>query len=174
MIGIEPDLMEVIRAVTALQTFVSNPSMSSVLDGPVADILSNRIEQRFASEGDEVSGPWAALKERTNAFREQQGFPTDHPINERTGNMKRWLTGHGFITIDPEGPNYSLPGDDNAGDPFLNAKLITAQTGTNPTTGGDTPRPVLGLGEVDAELVAEAIVEWFLATTAAFGVSVET
>lgn len=175
MVAIEPDLMQVIRAVAAMETFCSDASMGAFLDGPVAEILRERIERRFTTEGDDATGGWAPLTEETQAWREywarKHGWAIgpEHPINERTGDLKHWLEGNGFLAINTEGPTYTLPGEPTGLYPdWLETKLRTAQTGE----GATAARPVLGLSDVDAGLVAEAIGEWFLATTAAFGVEV--
>lgn len=116
------------------------------------DIIE-RIESRFRSEGDGMSGPWRQLAPYTEEMRAAGGFGPAHPINVRTGEMKRHL-----LETKPDivptsvGVTYKTPGD--AGDATMQSKIRTAQIGGQQPGFRDTPpRPVLGLDETDLGLI---------------------
>lgn len=118
--------------------------LSAYMEG-VDDFVKGRIRQRFAQEGDDVSGQWMPLKEATVAMRESAGYPGEHPINVRTGEMYNLLTsGPARVTATSAGATYTHPASMTA----LNRdKIMTAQAGSDsPPT---LPRPVLGLNERD-------------------------
>lgn len=72
-------------------------SVLRLSDGPDVGKITNPIRSGFASNFDsEVGGPlltpWQELALRTRQEREQQGFPREHPILERTGGYKNsWI-----------------------------------------------------------------------------------
>jgi len=133
-----------------LQSALSPIGMQALLRGPVKEHLQKRIAQRFASEGDDMTGPWEPLKDATVALRESQGFPGDHPINFRTGEMYEYLTsGPEDFTGSTTVSVLTMPGD--AGSTEVREKVRTAQQGlAYPNT---VPRPVLGLDEEDAAVI---------------------
>lgn len=127
--------------------------------------LQRRISRRFASEGDEVTGKWAELMHTTGMIRSSQGYPAWHPINQRSGRLRRWLTSSFRIT-----PGYgvvvTLPGN---GSPLDMEKLTIAQKGgysrkrVGSRAGPNRPapaRPVLGLGKADEYKINRDLMEW--------------
>lgn len=138
-----------------IQSALSPIGMGFLLRGAVKEYLQERIQKRFTSEGDEVSGPWEPLKPATVALREQQGFPGEHPINYRTGEMYDYVahgpedfTGTMTVSV------LTLPSGSGGSAEALQ-KLRTAQEGyPSPPT---NPRPVLGLGEQDLLTVSAMI-----------------
>jgi hypothetical protein len=114
----------------------------------VDPVLRKRTEERFQGEGDDVSGPWLPLAPATVLRR-----GSAHPINVRTGQMKRYL-----LDEPPDIVTHSLgatmwsPG--RTGSRELQSKVGTAQQGgTTPEGRPVPPRPVLGVNENDAELI---------------------
>lgn len=123
----------------------------------VDPLLRERTEERFASEGDEISGKWESLKPYTVRERESKGFPGEHPINVRTGALKRHL-----LDTPPRFAIHSLgatlwsPGDDGNAK-TANKVRIAQQGGTTPEGHVVLARPVLGIGVRDLEAVLVAL-----------------
>lgn len=140
-----------------VNTALNPTALSEFLIGDVGPWLQERGRQRFAQEGDDVSGKWAPLQDSTQRIREagqQAGFWTvgpEHPINKRTGELEDYIT-HGVGTTIPWSSGSSLVFPDPSPMPKdLRAKLKTAQRGSpNPRT---VARPVLGLNEQDLQVV---------------------
>lgn len=111
-------------------------------------LLRRRTAERFDSEGDDISGKWQSLQPFTVSDRQAHGFPGEHPINVRTGSMKKHLLDDPpRVAIHTLGATMWSPGGD--GGPKTAKKVKTAQEG-DPAT--NTPaRPVLGVGVVDLE-----------------------
>lgn len=114
----------------------------------VDPVLRRRTEDRFANEGDDVSGPWEPLSPATVSIREGQGIGGAHPINVRTGGMR-----HHLVDDPPRIATHSLgatmwsPGTEGSGQ--MQKKVRGAQQGE----GNAPPRPVLGVNEHDLEAV---------------------
>src|SRR5690242_15334688 len=90
-------------------------------------ILRNRAKDRFAREGDAVSGPWAALRESTQDIREHKGYGPSHPINKRTGELEDYITnGRNQFTYGADFANFFMPG---RGSRTAREKFRTAQQG---------------------------------------------
>lgn len=122
--------------------------MTYFLAGQVTPYLKGRARARFANEGDEMSGPWAALSPVTAQIRSALGYPPDHPINHRSGQLERWVTGSmPAVLYTPVVAQLTYPGNPPTGK--LKSKVTTAQTGISSTGRTTTPRPVLGLDMTD-------------------------
>ncbi len=65
--------------------------MSALVDHEWSNIMQDAAGHRFSSESSESSGAWEALSPATEKFRARAGYPEQHPINERTGEMRRYL-----------------------------------------------------------------------------------
>jgi hypothetical protein len=131
---------------TKLETTLASASMAAWLGTVVEPYLSGRAKHRFASEGDDVTGAWAPLKEATWAFRSPQYGPA-HPINKRTGALEQYIVGTpGHPYPHSLGATLIYPGTPPKGE--TKKKVIVAQAGqqTRPVT---VPRPVLGVNERD-------------------------
>lgn len=127
-------------------------------------VMRRRIDNRFDTEGDDASGIWAALKYPTQQTRRALGLGDQHPINVRTGELKRWiLTDEPDVIMVGSGAQYTFPGGTPV-DPKTAEKFSTAQQGsTNPAT---VPRPVLAMSQVDTDLMVAALGLWFNAQMA--------
>jgi hypothetical protein len=139
-----------------METGFSASAWAAFLFGVVGPYLQQRAEQRFQTQGDEaVGGKWLPHHPATAHFRTSQGFP-EGPINHRTGELERYITGGQGAAI-PVGPTALLTFPDPSiglGED-LYEKLRTAQKGKpKPKT---PPRPVLGLGGQDAIFVVASM-----------------
>lgn len=136
--------------------FVSSfGGMSKFLDQEVDPYLRARAAHRFASEGDAASGKWAPLAPSTVAIRRSEGYPGEHPINRRTGDLERWITGvDGRVTPGESGGDISylvLPGGNPYGE--IGEKIMAAQTGNAPSGKRQPRRPVLAMDNSDLQVV---------------------
>lgn len=124
------------------------------LNASVGPYLMQRAEARFANEGDDVVGKWAPLEAYTVAMRQSMGFPGEHPINRRSGELENYIVNSGWdVMSTPALASLTFPGAvPNASEAV---KVATAQMGTDhPST---VPRPVVGLNEVDLAFVMAAL-----------------
>lgn len=164
MVDIFVEERSVINAMNAWDLALSQTSIVRWLGTGAADILRDRAEMRFANEGDDVSGKWAELKPFTVGARRRAGFPGEHPINERTGALKDWITGDegDAELVGAQSARLTFPGDTPAGNLQLDTKLRVAQRGqADPAT---VPRPVLGVNRVDLELLLFGLRDYLLET----------
>lgn len=142
------DSREVDRLVSRLDLLLSPVGMSSFLVGQVTPYLKGRARNRFANEGDEVSGPWAALSPATASIRSAMGYGAEHPINHRTGALERWVTDSTpTILTTPVMSVLTYPGNPPTGK--LREKVVTAQTGARAKGSSTVARPVLGMDAAD-------------------------
>lgn len=125
------------------------------LDKSVGPWLQRRAKERFANEGDDVVGKWQPLEDITNQMRVADGFPAEHPINRRTGELEAYITGSGWdVMSTPPLAQLTFPGGPEPVG-VLGEKVSTAQKGaSNPAT---VARPVVGLNEADLAFVLGAM-----------------
>lgn len=136
-----------------LFAFLSPAGAAAFLHLEAGPILRKRAGDRFASEGDDVSGKWMPLQESTVRMREAMNFPGEHPINRRTGELENWVVQGGWDAY-PTAIGASLRYPDKRPSGELRNKVVTAQEGrTHPYT---EPRPVLGVNETDLLLLTTA------------------
>lgn len=128
--------------------------MYQFLDKSVGPWLKGRAQDRFANEGDDAVGAWAPLEAATHSIRRSRGFPGEHPINHRTGELERHIVGSGWsIVSSPMLAELEFPGSVPTGK--LHDKVKTAQEGSSsPLT---PPRPVVGVNEADLAFVLGAM-----------------
>ncbi len=142
---------------------LSLQSMLTFQSVQVETILEGRAKARFANEGDDAVGGWAPLMDSTLAIRQSQGYGSG-PINHRTGLLEDYITGGSFSLI-ASGGDTELTYPRPTGDASLVAKVTTAQKGKSwPPT---VPRPVLGVSEVDVQMVLVELSEHILMGMAA-------
>lgn len=145
-VAIVGDSVGVSRMLAYLEVKLSNQGMMSWLAGAVYPFIRERAQQRFDSEGDEVSGKWAPLEESTNRWREFMGVSPAHPINVRTGEMENYIT-QSLAAVMPQAGGVMMKYPGKPPSSRLGEKVKTAQMGkTKPLT---VPRPILGLGMKD-------------------------
>ena len=131
--------------------------MSLFLTKQVTPYLQMRAVNRFNNEGDSASGQWAQLEPATVEVRSNLGYPSEHPINVRTGRLERWVAGSTpKLVTSPVLSALTYPGTEPTG--RLKEKVKTAQAGKrgkprkngkSGVTGATVPRPVLALGSED-------------------------
>jgi hypothetical protein len=139
-----------------LETKISPPGLVTWMESSVDPWLRERAQQRFDSEGDDVSGSWLPLSPYTQNIRSDMGYGADHPINVRTGEMEDYVTGPGNSYPTAVGATLEAPGATTA--PDIAAKVTTAQMGSDfPNT---PPRPVLGVNARDLEAVLVTLANW--------------
>lgn len=158
-VDITVDDKDVDHMLTAFTNAVSTVSLEALLSGGIADALRYRAQNRFTSEGDSASGKWAALRPVTEEIRDFFGYPRAHPINYRSGELRRFVgQSHGAVAPMPDGAAMIWPSL-ASGD--VEEKLKVAQRGSprgsNPwfRTARTPPRPVVAVDQVD---VAELLV----------------
>lgn len=143
-----------------LDTAHSPEALASFMGVTIGEYLQERAKARFHNEGDDVSGPWVELSETTWVFREQAGYPPDHPINHRTGRLEYYITGTkvGSRPTTTGGAIVTFPKNPPRG--ATKQKVETAQFGKlRPTT---PPRPVLGINERDVLFATSALQEYIM------------
>lgn len=125
-------------------------SLGVFLSTVVDPYLRTRARARFDSEGDDVVGKWAPLKDSTRNIRQSMGYGADGPINRRTGRLEQYILGSpNKVTMHTAGATLVWPGTRPSGETA--DKLRTAQMGKPmPST---VPRPVLGINERDLAAV---------------------
>lgn len=153
-ISIVGDSSGVTRALNHLDAKLSTPMMMGFLAATIHPWLQERARQRFLNEGDDASGKWAPLQQSTNEWRRSGGFPEAHPINKRTGELERFITGSSaLVTPTPAGVTMKYPGSQPSGGLF--EKVKTAQRGRK--TPSTVPRPVLSLGLADLNFTLSSL-----------------
>lgn len=154
-IAVVVDHRQVDRLLRNLNDALSVVGMYHFLDNSVGPWLQNRARARFAGEGDDVVGKWEPLQPGTNAARKAHGFPEEHPINHRTGELERYITGGGWdIASAPMLATLTFPGGPEPTGQ-LGLKVKTAQQGAS--TPPTVPRPVVGVNEADLAFVLGAM-----------------
>lgn len=149
---------QVERAYAEMALKVSPVGMAGYLQAFVDPWIRERAEARFSDEGDDVVGKWAPLQEVTANFRAQAGYGAYHPINERTGELRDYITNSpNNVNIHPAGATLQMPGQPPTGE--LEAKVKRAQKGSQSP---NTPaRPVMGMNEGDLAFVLTSMSAWF-------------
>lgn len=134
----------------ALDTALNPFAIARFLGAEVDPYIRTRARQRFRDEGDDVTGKWEPLHEATWNWRMNEGYPPEHPINKRTGELETYITDSPHnINVNTLGAVLVMPGHPPTGE--LKDKVSTAQTGrVDPNT---RPRPVIGMNEQDLTAV---------------------
>jgi hypothetical protein len=147
IVGNQRGVQEMLNTIDSALSVIG---MAAFLHGQVAPWVKARAKDRFASEGDDVSGPWAPLAETTIEIREGSGFGAG-PINIRTHELERYITqSNADVVSAPGAATLRYPGTvpPSKG---LREKMRTAQKGrSQPKT---VARPVLGLNERDLSVI---------------------
>lgn len=137
-----------------LDANLSGIALGKFLGVKVDQYIRLRAAGRFASEGDDVTGPWAPLADSTKDIRANQGFGPG-PINRRTGELEDYVVGTGGLVAVMVGQAvYTGPGVPPSGKGLME-KVKTAQGGKSyPNT---KARPVIGINEQDLFWVLAAL-----------------
>lgn len=147
------------KAAMALLGFRTSPAgIAGFLYTAIDPYVRMRASQRFAGEGDDVTGNWHPLTRATELMRAQKGFPPSHPINVRSGKMRHHIVDiPGDVKPNPIGAVLQHP---RPGDPLTMLKIETAQRGkSRPRT---PARPVLGYNENDMLFITSTLAAWLI------------
>lgn len=130
-------------------------AMAGFMQASVVPYIQQRTANRFASQGDDVSGRWHPLAVATQQIRQQAGYQPSHPINVRTGQMRAFLTGsHGQVVSAGGMTQLEYPNPGGAVG-LLMRKVMVAQAGSAaPAT---PPRPVLGFSMNDTVAITAMV-----------------
>lgn len=135
---------------------LSPQGLTQYMRADIYQAMRERVEDRFDGEGDSTVGIWAPLSEATENIREALGFPPDHPINVRTGSLKRFVETSHLATPMATGAELAMPGPFSS--ELIETKFRRAQQGK--ARGGSkeakrkiTPRPVLAIGQAEYDIV---------------------
>jgi hypothetical protein len=158
-VQVTADHSTVDKVLKQLEDRTSPQGLQDFLDDKVDDFIRNRISDRFTKEGDDVSGAWHPLEQATQQIRASYGYPADHPINVRTGQLKAFLVNsHSDIKTDATGATLQHP--PVTGDAAMNKKIATAQSGSSyPST---PARPVIGVNQNDLLFVTSELVAYLM------------
>lgn len=157
VVTFEADVSSTTRLLAQLEDRLNPVGLATFLGNMVDPFLRARIDGRFNSEGDDVSGAWHPLTQATEMIRAAKGFSPAHPINVRTNKMRHFLVNtpgelfaNGFEVILSHPPL--------SGNAETEKKIRTAQEGAkSPPT---PPRPVLGVNENDLLFITSELVAW--------------
>lgn len=139
------DDADVTQMFVRLDAAISPLGLATFFEERVDPYLQMRMRERFAQEGDDVTGPWDQLAYSTEEYREAGGYDRSHPINRRSGEMEDYLTENALIAPLGSGAFLQTPGRQATGE--LATKVKTAQQGkSKPFT---RPRPVMGMNVRD-------------------------
>jgi hypothetical protein len=140
--------------------FFGQGPMVDFLDAEWSQIMQTAARRRFTNEASESDGAWAQLRPATNKFRVRQGFPPEHPINQRTGEMRRYLD---TATIDYRASDglVTATWPEKASGELLH-KLQVAQGASSRRGDQNTPaRPVLDATEDNLDELATRLLRDF-------------
>lgn len=145
---IEAYTKEVDKSLDNLIVLMSPEGATAFLGAEIGPYLRKRAGERFASEGDDVTGAWAQLKPATVAIRGEA-----HPINHDTGELENWVVDGGWDAY-PSGGGAAMqfPKSPPAG--RLKKKVQSAQVGD--PSNNQVARPVLGVNEADLAFMVTA------------------
>ena len=138
---------------------ISGPSLSAFFKNGGVQILQERAQNRFASEGDEASGNWAQLKYITRIIRLYQGFPPEHPINRRTGALQNFVvTNRGEHAATDITAQMSWPTGESG-------RIAKKYRGAQKGEGTAPPRPVAATSGTDLQLLLSGVAHWIAAAS---------
>ncbi len=167
---VEVDAQEVDALLARVNERVSQPGLLSFLVVKALPEMRHRMEARFGQEGDDASGKWPSLAFATGRIRAHLGFGSHHPINVRTGSMRRHVMSSFRVgTFGSKGAQLNIPG--TSGNRLMANKLRTAQQGgytkqSGNKAGPNRPvpaRPILAVSERDAVTLNDNLLAWIRA-----------
>lgn len=155
-------------ALARIQLGTSPPALALFMNNRARPYLQRRALERFMNEGDDASGKWKPLAPSTRTTRRNQGFGPEHPINERTGFMKRTiLDARGQVGMDPVGVTMMWPGVNPSGDDKF--RFWQAQHGNLRT--GAPARPVVAANLTDAAAILALLGDFITGPAVRMGAS---
>ena len=145
--------------VVALRDRLSNTGLEDFLEDYADPYLKQRVQSRFAAEGDDAVGMWVPLNPATVLIRQGLGYGGAHPINVRTHDLVNYLLHSGpDVSGIPDGAELTFPA---RGAPTpIQEKIETAQQGKPlPMT---PPRPVVALSQTDEREIGILLADYLL------------
>lgn len=139
-LDITVDAETILSRLTVLEMVLSPTFLEAFLSQDVTSILRRRAAQRFNQEG-RLAGEaaWKPLAPRTQEDRRALGYGPKHPINKRTGDLERFVTGNDGEVRGGDDPSLTWPTLPSSGE--TRKKLEVAQRGKKGTKrGGYTPK----------------------------------
>lgn len=173
---------EVQRNLMALEHALSPQSLMVFHQTFTSQIIRERMQHRFDTEGDAaVGGKWAMLSEARQDIRSHAGHFPSHPINVATGELRDWMEGNrGSSRPSALGALYSYPST-LPRRASVRAKYEAAQKGkpagfpmpngiggTKPSPSPTPARPVVGLDALDLVHVLGALQLFVVAEVAKY------
>lgn len=148
-------------SLVALDAALGIDSIGFWMDVTADPYIKRQIAQRFSAEGGGAAGQWAELADATVASREAQGYPGEHPILIRTGEMEKYLeTQPGNITAMGSDIILDVPGEIPSGK--LGTRIAVHQLGSAKNS---TPaRPFLAIDDGDAETLVMSLSDHLMET----------
>lgn len=165
-VEVDVDATQVIARLDEMQNRLGPTGLRVFFRGRVRPYLVRRMESRFVSEGDDASGKWQQLAFNTGRIRRAKGYPAWHPINRRSGALRRHVT-QDYRIRPANGATLDMPG--SPGGREMASKIKVAQRGGYPTSGKSArrgpsrpapPRPVLAVNDRDATHVTIDLMAW--------------
>jgi hypothetical protein len=157
LIQVEPnksDQARLDRMLRKLMSHLTPQGMDNILRTDIHPLMKDRVTDRFVNEGDKTVGGWAPLSEATQEIRGSMGFGEEHPINERTGQLRRFVESSFQMNKLGDAVELQMPGPFNS--PTIEKKFRKAQQGKAPGSKIVTvPRPVLAVGQAENDMVTE-------------------
>lgn len=157
------DSVETLKLIDKTMEAVGPASLAIFLDATVQPYFAQEIIDRFAVEGDEKSGSWAPLSDATNDIRERLGYPPEHPILERSGDLLHALVEKYDLTLmEPSGAMLMIPGNlDLETETKLQAAQVGVPEGQNEYYGPTPARPVLAVDPTDLASIV-GMLQWYI------------
>jgi len=123
----------------------------------VTQLLQLYASERFRGEGTTNGvgtsvGQWAELATYTKYDRKRRGFQPDHPILQRTGGLKDWVTGAQGMQVAQE--LFIWPAKLPPNRSSLHFAYACAQTG-RVSKAPHAPRKIAAVGQYEAETFTE-------------------
>jgi hypothetical protein len=149
---VDVDVFDVTRMMDYAILATSGARLVQFMEEDVVEHFHTETMLRFVHEGDRKSGNWQPLADATQDIRIALGYGGDSPINERTGDLKDFVTTEYSILFGEDWAEVTIPGDTD--NPLTAKKLQTAQQGSSDNHlgyGSTPPRPVLAADDTDLE-----------------------
>lgn len=146
------DASETDRLFKAFQESIRPSSLEELLAVGAVPWLQARAEGRFTSEGDAASGSWEPLHSATNLVRLLLGYAPAHPINQRDGALRSFVTSsEGEIKPAVDGAELTWPSPGGANEERFKVAQTGSPRGNNPwfKAASTGPRPVVALDSTD-------------------------
>lgn len=159
MFVVDIDAKSVQKKLNAAANAIEPQAISYFNNVVVTQLLQLYAAERFRGEGTTNGvgtsvGKWAPLRPYTQDERERLGFPRQHPINKRTGELKDWITGSAGMQVAQE--LFIWPARMPPNNSSLHFAYACAQTGRK-TSAPHPPRKIAAVGQYEAETFSQML-----------------